>query len=485
MYSGWKKKQLQHQKIILCLKSYIIHYEDVSWEAPQAKNKTTSSPRGEAKREKQFKAGFKGMFQAGNSSKKKRHEDDGYTDSEREIKRKEVHRLKQESKLLCQPVYPGGPSIRECQEERKANLRNQGWAPGNQFYFGNKEERQAIVDEHHKKPQADLSKGLTLIDQVNASTDGSGECPRLMTCLASWMKGPEKKIEMDSYKLRLQEEMESMKTKSQFVDLDGQPTDIPSRTRMWSTEDSRGCSRLMKAQKENLHEDGVELPETRGEEWHECKEEETSLQDSRNHLHRKSVEGDTGILLRDEYRHIWWPKLKEIQLPQVVALVLMLILLFASCKYMMKTRAPVDTQVLKGKALPAHRVMAGRSKKLRGHDTIWGTGCSGWLHGEQMEFREYNPHKCRIEFEGFGDDMGAVSKVEAGVAYEQFTVPSFHRLDNLRGANLAAGWTSRNEGFSTFICGSKGQSCQGFGMKKALVTGSDLDSFFLVLAQTA
>ena len=177
------------------------------------------------------------------------------------------------------------------------------WAPGNQFYFGNKEERQAIVDEHHKKSQADLSKGLTLIDQVNASTDGSGECSRLMTCLASWMKGPEKKVEMDTYVLNLQGEMDSMKTKSQFVNLDGLPTDIP----------------------ENLHENEVELPETRNEEWHECKEEETSLQDSRNHLHRESVKGDTGILLRDEYRHIWWSKLKEIQLSQVVALVLMLV----------------------------------------------------------------------------------------------------------------------------------------------------------------
>jgi hypothetical protein len=91
--------------------------------------------------------------------------------------------------------------------------------------------------------------------------------------------------------------------------------------------------------------------------------------------------------------------------------------------------------------------------------SAWDTGCSDWLHGKQMKHRESDPHKCRMDFEGFGDDMEAVSKVEAGVAYAQFTVPSSHRLDSLRGANLAAGWTSRNEGYSTLICGPKGQSC--------------------------
>ena len=87
------------------------------------------------------------------------------------------------------------------------------------------------------------------------------------------------------------------------------------------------------------------------------------------------------------------------------------------------------------------------------------TGCSDWLHGNQMKHREFNVKKSEMDFVGFGDGMEAMRKYEVGVTYPQFTVQISHRLDCLRGANLAAGRTSRNEGFSTLICGFKGKSC--------------------------
>ena len=104
------------------------------------------------------------------------------------------------------------------------------------------------------------------------------------------------------------------------------------------------------------------------------------------------------------------------------------------------------------------RVVLGQ-KTLRSHDIIWDTECSHWLHGKQMKHREFNKKKHRIDFVGFGDEMEAARELEAGVTCPQSTVPSPHRIDCLRGANLTAGWTSRNEGFSTLMCGLKRQSC--------------------------
>ena len=185
--------------------------------------------------------------------------------------------------------------------------------------------------------------------------------------------------------------------------------------------------------------------------------ESDSLQDSRNHLHRESVEGESGILLRDEYRHLWCTRLKDYLMSQKVTVILVLFL-FISCCCVMRMRSGYSAPALKGRALPTKRVMLGQ-KTLKTHDIIWDTGCSDWLHGKQMKHREFNTQRSRMDFVGFGDDMEAVSNVEAGVAYPQFTVKSSHRLDCLRGANLGAGWTSRNEGFSTLICGFKGKSC--------------------------
>ena len=63
-----------------------------------------------------------------------------------------------------------------------------------------------------------------------------------------------------------------------------------------------------------------------------------------------------------------------------------------------------------------------------------------------------------MTFEGFGENMEAISSVVAGIAYPQFTVKELHRLDDLGSSNLGAGWTSRKQGFSTMIS-SKGDSC--------------------------
>ena len=83
----------------------------------------------------------------------------------------------------------------------------------------------------------------------------------------------------------------------------------------------------------------------------------------------------------------------------------------------MRSKAPVMT----GRALPTKRVMLGQ-KTLRSHDIIWDTGCSDWLHGNQMKHREFNAQRSEMDFVGFGDGMEAMSTVEAGVTYPQFTV---------------------------------------------------------------
>ena len=150
-----------------------------------------------------------------------------------------------------------------------------------------------------------------------------------------------------------------------------------------------------------------------------------TLQDQRRHLHRESIEGESGILLRDEYRHRrHW-------------------------------------SVARGRAYPTKirgRVNLGKRPRLRSTDLVWDTGSTNFLHGPKTKQRELNDHKEKMLFEGFGENMKAVSSVVAGVAYPQFTVKESHRLDDLGSSNLGAGWTSKMLGFSTMI-NSKGISC--------------------------
>ena len=113
---------------------------------------------------------------------------------------------------------------------------------------------------------------------------------------------------------------------------------------------------------------------------------------------------------------------------QKVTVILMLFLFVSCCCVLrMGSKAPVMT----GRALPTKRVVFGQ-KTLRSHAIIWDTGCSDWFHENQMKHREFNTQRSNMDFVGFGDDMEAVSKVEAGVTYPQFTVKTSQHLDCLR-----------------------------------------------------
>ena len=117
--------------------------------------------------------------------------------------------------------------------------------------------------------------------------------------------------------------------------------------------------------------------------------------------------------------------------------------------------------VASGKAYPAKirgKVNLGKKSKLRSTDLVWDTGSTNFLHGPKTKQREFNAHNEKKIFEGFGENMEAISSVVAGIAYPQFTVKESHRLDDLGSSNLGAGWTSRKQGFSTMIS-SKGDSC--------------------------
>ena len=94
------------------------------------------------------------------------------------------------------------------------------------------------------------------------------------------------------------------------------------------------------------------------------------LQDQRRHLHRESIEGESGIMLRDEYRH---------RIPWSVA---------------------------SGKAYPAKirgRINLGKRPKLRSTDLVWDTGNTDLLHGPKTKQRESNDHEEKMTFEGFGE----------------------------------------------------------------------------------
>ena len=202
-------------------------------------------------------------------------------------------------------------------------------------------------------------------------------------------------------------------------------------------------------------------------------EMKTSMQDQREHLHKMSVKGESGILIRDEYRH----RLSDAVMAVLVYALTCFMGTDASHGLGASMTSPLDDDVLFGssKALIATRtrgvVNASRRSTLQMTDLVWDTGCSDWIHGACMEQHEFEAKRYSMDFTGFGDGMEAVSKVKAGLSYPQFSVGCSHRLDGLR-QNLAAGWTSRHEGYSTQICGAGGKSCiqlRGSGKRFELI----------------
>ena len=149
--------------------------------------------------------------------------------------------------------------------------------------------------------------------------------------------------------------------------------------------------------------------------WEPVKE---TPEDREKHLHDTSVQGESGILLRPDYKH----------------------------------RSQTE-----GRGAHECFPLQHKSNTSRNEQLIWDTGSTCFVHRDDMQGKETNIRECDETFCGFGEGGEQDCTVKATLCYDTLTVPTSYRVPGAR-SNLAAGWTSRLRGIGTYIDGSNGTS---------------------------